>query len=83
VARLAHQVGEGGAVFAPGGEQAAAQGVAGEPLGLQACISGSQLDQPSDRLVGQALAGDPPDLGDGARTAGVQRGTRGRRRPAG
>ena len=65
MARLAHQVGEGGAVFSPGGEQAAAQGVAGEAL-IETRIASGLLDQPGDRLVGQALTGDPPGLGDGA-----------------
>ena len=66
MARLAHQVGECGVVFAAGGEQAAAQRVAGESFRVEPGIGGGLLDQPRHRLVGQSLAGDPAGLGDGA-----------------
>ena len=79
MARLAHQVGQRRAVFAAGGEQAAAQRMAGEAPGIETRIGSSLLDQPGDRLVGQALAGDPPDLGDGAeqRSSSARGGRRG------
>jgi len=46
VAGLAHEVSELGLVLAAGGEQAAAQRVAGEALGVEPGIGGRLLDQP-------------------------------------
>ena len=64
---------------AAGGEQAAAQRVAGEPLGLEPGIGGRLFDQARHALVGQALAGDAVGLGDGAeqRALGPGEGTGG------
>jgi len=40
--------------------------VVGKALGVEPGIGGGLLDEPGDGLVGQALAGDPAGLGDGA-----------------
>ena len=66
MAGLAHQLGEAGAVFAGGGGRPARSEWPEIALRVEPGIGGGLLDQAGDRLVGQALAGDPPGLGDGA-----------------
>ena len=61
--RLAHQLGEVGAVVGTGGKQPASQRVPGEFVWVQPGARGGLLDQPHHRLVGQLFPRDLANLG--------------------